>query len=99
MVHIVWEFRVPAGKRAEFERHYKSDGTWAQLFRRHPAYRGTTLLRDSKDSGRYLTVDVWDSLAAYDAFKQQHHDDYTRLDQSFENLTTEERSVGVFELT
>ena len=97
MVHIVWEFRVPAEMRVEFERHYNSSGTWAQFFRCDPAYRGTTLLRDSKDSGRYLTVDVWDSLAAYEAFKQKHHDEYLRLDQSFERLTAEECSIGVFE--
>lgn len=88
---------MPAEKRAEFERHYNRDGTWAQFFRRDPAYRGTTLLHDSKDSGRYLTVDVWGSLAAYDAFKQKHHDEYARLDQSFESLTSEERSIGIFE--
>lgn len=99
MVHIVWEFRVPPEQRAEFERHYNRDGTWAEFFRRDPSYRGTTLLRDSKDAGRYLTIDDWDSLAAHDAFKQKHHDEYARLDRSFEKLTTEERSVGIFEST
>jgi len=54
---IVWEFRVKAGRKAEFEQRYGPRGDWAQLFRRSPAYRGTDLLRDTADANRYLTLD------------------------------------------
>lgn len=59
MVQLVWEFIAREGKLAEFERHYASDGTWTQLFRRGAGFRGTALLRDTRLAGRYLTIDSW----------------------------------------
>jgi quinol monooxygenase YgiN len=96
MIQIVWEFRVTADKRAQFERHYGPSGTWAQFFR-DPAYRGTQLLRDIEDPRRYLTIDSWNDQASYDSFREQHREEYAALDREMESLTHEEKMLGVFE--
>ena len=96
MIVIVWEFRVQPGQAAEFERSYGSEGDWAQLFRRSPAYRGTELLRDPADPERYLTLDRWEDAADFEAFKTDHGDDYRRLDRACEPFCSEERLVGRF---
>ena len=94
---ILWEFRVKAGREAEFERRYGPEGDWAQLFRRSPAYRGTELLRDTAEPGRYLTLDRWESSAAYEEFKRQVAQEYAALDRECEALTESERCLGRFE--
>ena len=43
MIHVVWEFQVSQQHCVEFEKAYKGDGIWAQLFRRDPAYVKTVL--------------------------------------------------------
>lgn len=98
MVQIVWEFMVGEEKREDFERVYGSTGTWAALFERDRAYRGTTLLRDTQNPLRYVTLDRWDSLEAYRAFRELHGGDYASLDRACEDFTTDERLIGVFDV-
>ena len=97
MIYIVWRFTAKATRIADFERHYGSEGSWAQLFRRSPAYHGTILLRDSAAKDRYLLWDCWGSLAGFEKFKQDHGADYATLDKQCAALTEEEIKVGVFE--
>ena len=96
MIQIVCEFRVRADKREDFERHYSASGTWAEFFRRDPAYQGTQLLRDLTDPCRYLTIDTWDDQDSYGAFRTMHRQEYTALDQEMEALTESEKRLGVF---
>jgi heme-degrading monooxygenase HmoA len=93
---IVWEFRVIPGMEEQFERAYGADGDWVQCFRRDPAYIHTDLLRDARDAGRYLTVDVWESETAYEAFRTAHKNEYKEIDARYETLTESEREVGRF---
>jgi len=97
VIYIVWRFAAKRACVAEFERHYGSDGSWAQLFRRSPGYHGTTLLRDCAATNRYLLWDCWDSPASFDNFKRDHGADYAALDKQCEALTDEETKVGMFE--
>jgi heme-degrading monooxygenase HmoA len=97
VIYIVWRFTAKPNLVADFERDYNSEGSWAQLFRRSPGYRGTTLLRDSAASNRYLLWDCWDSLASFEQFKRDHGAEYAALDKQCEELTEEETKVGVFE--
>lgn len=98
MWHVVWEFHIRAESRAEFERRYGPEGDWALLFRRCPAYRGTELFRDATDPGRYLTVDRWESVVAFETFKQENAQAYAALDLECEALTESERCLGQFEV-
>ncbi len=94
---IVWEFRVPPARRAPFEEAYGPDGPWAQLFRRAPGHIETRLMHDAEDAGRYLTVDRWESVAAFEAFKRDFAADYQALDQQLEGLALLEVRLGAFD--
>jgi [ribosomal protein S18]-alanine N-acetyltransferase len=95
-VTIVWEFRVAAGKRAEFERAYGAGGVWAQLFRRDKGYIRTELYHDAKAEGRYFTLDFWQSRAAFYEFKEHNLAAYKALDQQCSALTTEETFLAEY---
>jgi len=97
MVQFVWEFSVRADKIREFERSYSSAGPWAELFRKSPGFRGTTLLRDTENERRFLTIDCWESIAAQSTMREQFALEYYELDRACEELTEAERRVGVFE--
>jgi hypothetical protein len=91
MYVVVWRFTTD--DPAAFEEHYGPEGTWARLFRRSGEYVRTELLK-SADS--YLTLDWWASLAAYDAFRVEHAEDYAKLDAACEAVTTFEEKLGEF---
>ena len=95
-VAYLWEYSVKPERFRDFERIYGPNGEWAQLFRRSPAYRGTTLLRDSAASARYLTLDHWDSEQAFLQFKASFAREYAELDQQCEPLTLDERMLGTY---
>jgi quinol monooxygenase YgiN len=97
MIYVVWRFTAKPSQVADFERHYGSEGSWAQLFRRSAGYQGTTLLSDSAGKNKYLLWDCWESVASFDQFKHDHSADYAALDKQCEALTDEEMKLGVFE--
>jgi heme-degrading monooxygenase HmoA len=92
----VWEFTVDESARAEFEREYGPDGRWVALFRSAPGYLESLLLRDEAIPGRYLTVDRWQSEAAYRAFRADFAVQYAALDRDCERLTQTEHALGSF---
>ena len=49
MIEIVWEYVVKEEARGQFELAYGPGGAWSKLFARCPGFRGTTLLRDTKN--------------------------------------------------
>lgn len=93
----VWEFRVRADRREEFERDYGPGGSWAQLFRQAAGYVGTELLRDRSDALRYLTIDRWTSLEAYRAFRAEFAQAYAALDERCAGLTVHEAALGEYD--
>ena len=96
MIYVLWEFIVPPAQRVAFEAVYKPEGAWSILFRRDPAYHETVLLQDNEQSGRYLTVDVWEDKDSYLRFKDRFATEYNRIDEECEALTASERRVGIF---
>jgi heme-degrading monooxygenase HmoA len=95
----LWEFLVRPDEQTEFERHYGPDGTWAALFRLSSGYIGTELLHDRSQPLRYVTIDRWESVAAYRAFRAQRSSEYEELDRLCAGLTTHEASLGEFALS
>ena len=93
---VIWEFHVAPTARSRFETIYGPEGDWAQLFRRSAEYRGTSLIRDLKQTGRYFTLDSWTSREALQAFKQKYAAEYAALDKKCESLTERESLVGEF---
>lgn len=98
MVEFVWEFIARADKAEEFERYYSGKGPWSALFEKSPGYHGTTLLRDTEQSRRYLTIDVWDSLELYQAMRRNFAREFEDLDRTCEAFTESERRMGAFEV-
>jgi quinol monooxygenase YgiN len=49
------------------------------------------------DPGRYLTLDLWVSRAAYEKFRADHAAEYRAIDAQCEALTEHEAEVGRFE--
>jgi heme-degrading monooxygenase HmoA len=93
----VWEFSVRGDRQAEFEHHYRPDGTWVALFRRADGYIGTQFLKDRNDPLRYLTIDHWTGLEAYRAFRAKYAELYASLDRECEELTTRESALGEYD--
>jgi hypothetical protein len=78
----------------QFEHVYGPGGSWAALFREVPGYLGTDLLRAVDGSGRYLTLDRWQSQPAYEEFRASRRGAYDALDRACEGLTQSEERLG-----
>ncbi|HSB00786.1 MAG TPA: antibiotic biosynthesis monooxygenase [Anaerolineales bacterium] len=91
---IIWEYQVKADRITEFEGMYASKGKWAQLFKKHPDYLGTELLRAPNHPQRYVTIDRWASSEAYNSFQAMWQAEYKELDAICENLTDRESLLG-----
>ena len=98
MAHVrVWKFRPPPEREREFAEAYSSDGQWAHLFARANGFIGTNLLRPTESGGWWLTIDRWQSAAAFEAFGHDFGDAYRELDTELEGVAGEEEFVGAFE--
>ena len=95
----IWEYRVHPDKVQEFEQLYGPEGGWAELFRQYKGYRQTLLLKDQDTPLRYLTIDIWDSKAAFEAFRAESRDAFSKLDEKGEQCTIVEKSLGDFEIS
>ncbi|MGH9523002.1 MAG: antibiotic biosynthesis monooxygenase family protein [Terriglobales bacterium] len=96
MIDVIWTYRVKPERMSEFEKHYAPNGSWARLFRRAQGFGGTTLLHDVNSPDLYATIDRWDSLPSFDAFKKEFPVEYAKLDQECSAFATEEQQVGTF---
>jgi heme-degrading monooxygenase HmoA len=96
MFVVVWQFEIAEEKVAAFEAAYGPEGTWAQLFRTSPDYRGTELLRDAYIPDSYLTIDRWTSEEAFRAFRRDHDAGYEALDRTCDALTSRETRIGAY---
>jgi heme-degrading monooxygenase HmoA len=94
---IFWEYEVRPEQVAAFERLYGADGEWARLFRRADGYVETLLFRDTDRPTRYLTVDRWQSRAAFDTFVDAASSAYAALDRLGSALTVREHRLGAFD--
>jgi heme-degrading monooxygenase HmoA len=90
----IWVFEVRRDCLDAFRRSYGEGGDWVRLFRRAPGYLGTALLEDVNDPLRFITIDTWQSVEAYEAFKETHAAEYAELDRRCEGLTTKETPLG-----
>ena len=92
----IWEYEVPPESEAEFLAHYEPDGTWAALFRRAPGYLGTELYRDRARPERFITLDRWESEAAFKAFRSRFAEEFEALDRRCAGLTRHEAALGEY---
>ena len=95
MVEIIWEFVVKEKARGQFELAYGPGGAWSTLFGRSPGFRGTSLLRDTRNSRRYLTIDFWESAAQRDHVLAEQSAEYSKIDAAFAEWTESRAEVGI----
>jgi heme-degrading monooxygenase HmoA len=96
MIEIVWEFVVKEEARGQFELAYGPGGAWSRLFARCPGFRGTTLLRDTKNPRRYLAIDFWDTGAQREQMLAERKGEYSNLEAAFGDWTESKTEVGIF---
>jgi heme-degrading monooxygenase HmoA len=96
MVEIVCEFLVKEEARGQFELAYGPGGAWSKLFARCPGFRGTTLLRDTKDPRRHLTIDLWETAAQREQALAERQTEYADLEAAFGEWTESKTEVGIF---
>jgi hypothetical protein len=96
MVEIVWEFVVKEEDRGQFELAYGPGGAWSKLFARCPGFRGTTVLRDTKDPRRYLTIDLWETAAQREQALAEREAEYSDLEAAFGEWAESRTEVGTF---
>jgi len=98
MIQVVWEFVVKQDALEAFAHEYGPDGAWCRLFAGQPGYRGTTLLRDSRNARRFLTIDAWDTTAQRDEMLARCRTEYAELDAACAGWTESETELGIFEV-
>ena len=96
MVEIIWEFVVKEEARGQFELAYGPGGAWSKLFARCPGFRGTTVLRDTKNPRRYLTIDLWETGAQREQALAERKAEYSDLEAAFGEWTESKTEVGIF---
>ena len=96
MFVVLWTYDVRLGAEAAFEKVYGPSGEWVALFQQAEGYLGTELLRAAHDSLRYLTIDRWESEAAYKRFRTTYARAYEMVDRAGEGLTRAESLLGEF---
>jgi heme-degrading monooxygenase HmoA len=96
MFAILWTYDVRPGAEAAFEKVYGPSGEWVALFQQAEGYLGTELLRAAHVSLRYLTIDRWESQAAYKRFRTMYAREYEVVDRACEGLTDAEMPLGEF---
>ncbi|HSJ13039.1 MAG TPA: antibiotic biosynthesis monooxygenase family protein [Longimicrobiales bacterium] len=92
----IWEYEVRPEQASSFVAAYGAGGPWIQLFSRSEGYLGTTLLRDPAGSARFVTIDRWASVAAFDRFQEEYRAEYVALDEVCGRFTVREHRIGHF---
>ena len=96
MVEIVCEYLVREQSRGQFELAFGPGGAWSKLFSRSPGFRGTTVMRDTNDPRRYLTIEVWDSGDQRDQALVAGQDGYAGLLAAIDEWTETRNELGTF---
>ena len=95
MIAIV--FRYDVRDTETFEDVYGPDGEWAKFFRGGPGFIGTELLRDVEEPDRYIVIDRWESIDAYNQFISEHQKEYLERSDESRMYYLQELRFGSFE--
>jgi len=98
MIEIANEFIVKEGDQGQFELIFGPGGLWSLMFDQAAGYRGTTLLRDTRNPQRYLMIDMWDAEDQRDSFLASHQAQYSDLDAALADCTENQTIIGVYQV-
>ena len=96
MIEIIWEFVVKEEARGQFELAYGPGGAWSKLFAKCQGFRGITMVRDTKNPRRYLTIDFWDTGDQREQALSERKAEYASLDAALGEWTESKTEVGIF---
>lgn len=97
MFQILWQFDTTDERAAAFAEAYGPEGVWVAFFRQAPGYLGTDLFRRSAAPPCFLTLDRWETRAAYESFRRARAVEYSALDAACESLTVRETFLSAWE--
>ena len=98
MVEIICEYVVKEEARGHFELTFGPGGPWSKLFSNSPGFRGTTVLRDTEDPGRYLIVDIWRTPTQREQALAEYIEQYNELMTRFDDWTDTITELGSFRI-
>ncbi|HEY69878.1 MAG TPA: hypothetical protein G4O08_04750 [Anaerolineae bacterium] len=96
MIEFIWEVVVKKDGRGQFELAFGPGGAWSKLFAKCPGFRGTTLLRGTRDLQRYLVIDVWDSEGQREQSLAELETEYEKLQAALGAWTESIVELGVY---
>ena len=97
LFQILWQFETSAAQAVPFVEAYGPAGPWVTFFRQAPGYLGTELFTRTNTPPCFLTLDRWESRAAYETFRRERGAEYSALDAACEGLTTREQFLTAWE--
>lgn len=77
---------------------YGPGGTWSKLFARCQGFRGTTVLRDTNNPRRYLTIDLWETEAQREQALAERKAEYSDLETTLDKWTESRIEMGTFRM-
>lgn len=93
MYVIEWVFLPEPGREDDFVAAYGPDGVWMKLFRCGDGFMGTELRALPEQPGWFRTIDCWESMEKYLAFREQYAARYAEIDAACAALTAREVPV------
>ena len=97
MFHILWQFETSDDQADAFAAAYGPEGAWVAFFRQAEGYRGTELFRRLQSPPSFLTIDRWETRAAYERFRRDQAAAYAALDAECEAVTSREVFLSAWE--
>lgn len=97
MFQILWRFETSEAQAEGFTAAYGPEGAWVAFFRQAEGYRETELFRRQQSPPCFLTLDRWESRAAYERFRRDQAAAYAALDAECEGLTVREAFLAAWE--
>ena len=96
MIEIVRAYVVKPDRRGQFELSYGPGGAWSKLFASCQGFLGITVLRDTVDPQRYLTIEVWNSEAQREQALAEHEAAYAELKTTIGEWIESTHEMGVY---
>jgi len=94
---IALVFRYDVRDSGTFAGVYGPDGDWAKFFRQGAGFIGTELLRDVEEPDRYVVIDRWESIDAYNDFISVNQKEYLERSDESRMYYLQELRFGTFE--
>ncbi|MDX1418202.1 MAG: antibiotic biosynthesis monooxygenase [Candidatus Promineifilaceae bacterium] len=98
MIEIIWQYEIRDEARGHFELAYGPGGALSKLYAGAPGFRGLTLLRDIKEMGRYLSIEIWDTTAEREEALVERREAFDKLQADFSEWSRSGREVGSFRI-